>query len=85
MKVVGPEIGQLLVDVCCHDIGLEAVERARRWPTRSGKVVLDMGLTALARHYGMLAADPSREETPARPSTRRWGEPGYTPTLEAWT
>ncbi len=85
MKAVGPEIGGLLVDVCCHDIGLEVVERARGWPARSSKVVLDMGLTSLARHYGMLAANPSSEDSRTRSPARRWGEPGYTPTLEAWT
>lgn len=84
VKAVGPEIGRLLVDVCCHDLGLEAAERARGWPARSGKVVLDMGLTALARHYGMLPADPSSEGPTPRPAMRRWGEPGYKSTLDAW-
>jgi hypothetical protein len=85
MDVIGPDMGQLLIDVCCHDIGLESAERARRWPIRSGKVVLDMGLTALARHYGLEAA---ARDTPAPPQdrakARRWADPGFTPTLQRW-
>lgn len=77
---VGPEIAPLLLDVCCYEIGLEQAEKARGWPQRSGKVVLDMGLTALARHYGLLA--PDRPERSSRP--RRWTEDGYAPTLDTW-
>lgn len=88
MDVMGPEMGQLLLDVCCHDIGLESAERARRWPVRSGKVVLDMGLTALARHYGLEATPPLRDATAAsrtrRPPRRRWADPAFTPTLARW-
>jgi hypothetical protein len=80
LRTVGPEIAPLLLDVCCHEIGLEQAEKARGWPQRSGKVVLDMGLTALARHYGMLA--PERPDGASRP--RRWAEDGYAPTLDTW-
>jgi len=86
MTAVGAEMGDLLVDVCCHDIGLEAAERARGWPVRSGKVVLDMGLTALARHYGlepMPVRPDDRPPAPRRP--RRWVDAAYTPTLDRWT
>lgn len=88
MDVVGPEMGQLLVDVCCHDIGLESAERARGWPVRSGKVVLDMGLTALARHYGLVAVPTAREAAASKPSrqtaARHWADPAFTPTLARW-
>lgn len=70
----------MLVDVCCREVGLEAAERARGWPQRSGKVVLDMGLTALARHYGLIAPEPAGRS----PRPRSWMEEGYTASLDAW-
>ncbi|RTL68176.1 MAG: hypothetical protein EKK41_16090 [Hyphomicrobiales bacterium] len=80
IKAVGPEIASLLIDVCCHDIGLEVAERARGWPVRSCKVVLDMGLTQLARHYGLLreAADEPRTRA------RRWSDDAFAPNLDQW-
>ncbi len=79
LDTVGPGLAGLLLDVCCHDIGLEAAEKARAWPPRSAKVVLDMALTALARHYGLIAP-----ERPLSQRLRHWGDADYRPTLENW-
>ncbi len=72
---VGPELASLLIDVCCHLKGLEDAERKAGWPLRSAKVVLQLALTRLARHYGLLP--PGGE--PARMDVRHWGADNYRP------
>lgn len=79
LEAVGPELAGILVDVCCFDKGLQAAGQAAGWPERAAKVVLDLALTRLARHYGMIAP-----ERPAATRLRHWGDADYRPTLDEW-
>jgi hypothetical protein len=79
LEAVGSELGGILLDVCCFETGLETAEQAAGWPQRAAKVVLQLALTSLARHYGLIA--PERSPF-AR--LRHWGDEDYRPTIDAW-
>ena len=78
IAAAGPELGRMLMDVCCLLKGIEVAETGQGLPQRSGKVVLQLALTVLARHYGLIAP-------PAAPRDAahilQWGEADYRPRL----
>lgn len=87
LAAVGPELAGVLVDVCCHLKGLEQAEKQAGWPQRSGKVVLQLALTRLARHYGLdggsrrSGVDARAGECPVQ--LRHWGTADYRPKIHA--
>ena len=66
LEATGPEFSGLLLDVCCFLKGMEDIERERSWPARSAKVVLQLALDKLARHYGYAALAKGRSDAPIR-------------------
>jgi hypothetical protein len=80
VSAAGPEFSGILLDVCCFLNGLEQLERNAGWPQRSGKVVLQLALSRLARHYGIEEAGAAG---PSRAQPRHWGVADYRPAIDA--
>lgn len=80
LGAVGPELASVLIDVCCHLKGLEEAERHEGWPKRSGKVILQMALTSLARHYGLIS--DVEGSAGVRRRLQHWGASDYRPSVE---
>ncbi|HEX4298636.1 MAG TPA: DUF6456 domain-containing protein [Devosia sp.] len=52
-RVLPRDCAGVVIDVCGLLKGLQDVERERRWPRRSAKLVLRIGLDQLAQHFGI--------------------------------
>jgi Domain of unknown function (DUF6456) len=75
---VGPELSGILYQVCCVAAGFEHAERILNLPPRSGKAVIALGLTRLARNYGLIKSHrPQRTD-----SIAHWAIDGYRPAIQ---
>ena len=79
LQQAGPDLAGILIDVCCHLQGLAVAERSGGWPQRSGKVVLQIALRQLARHYGIVhERQPQQDQTV---KVQHWGADDYRPSI----
>jgi Domain of unknown function (DUF6456) len=74
---VGPELSGILYQVCCVAGGFEQAERILALPPRSGKAVLALALTRLARHYGLIKNHRPRNTD----SIAHWATDDYRPAI----
>ena len=79
LAAVGPELSGILVDVCCNLKGLEEAEKTEGLPQRSGKIVLQIALSRLASHYGLISDDRLTERIERK--LQHWGAEDYRPKI----
>ena len=60
---IPPDCWGVLTDICIYDKGLQQVEMDRRWPRRSAKLVLRIGLEQLTDLMGLGAAATGRDRS----------------------
>jgi hypothetical protein len=70
VRATGPDHANVLIDVCCLERGQSEIERASGWPQRPGKVVLQLALRQLARHYGLIRDNAQPSDKPSH--IRHW-------------
>ncbi len=73
---VGSDLSDILLDICCFQLGLSDAEKARGWPRRSGKLILQIALDRLAAHYGMGQA---KRPVSRHSAINHWGSKDYKP------
>ncbi len=60
------DCGFVVLDVCGFQKGLQLIETERKWPRRSAKLILRVGLEQAAKHFGLSAcasgAPPNRPQ-----------------------
>jgi len=78
LDYLGPELANIVFEVCCLASGLESAERQFGWPRRSAKLVLQIALTKLSEHYGLVRPDA---KPPHCAAIQHWGKEGFRPRI----
>ncbi len=78
LNEVGRDLSDILLDICCFQIGLAEAEKKHDWPRRSGKLILQIALDRLVQHYGMEEKGQRPDRQPVSKITH-WGDEGYKP------
>ncbi len=71
MLAVGPDFSGPLMDLCGFGRSVGEIEQGLGLPVRSGKVLLALGLRALARHYGLSSVATGATHQPIQSWGRR--------------
>ncbi len=72
-----PKFADILIEICCFLRGVEDSETKFGWPRRSGKLVLQLALSALARHYDGQSGNRDQTQMPFN----FWAQENYKPTI----
>ena len=74
-RALPADCADVVIDVCGFEKGLQEIETERRWPRRSAKLVLRIGLEAIAQHLGFT----QNATGPAGSRARSWLADGARP------
>lgn len=74
-RALPADCADIVIDICGFEKGLQEVEAERGWPRRSAKLVLRIGLEALAQRFGLTAGATGRD----RSRTSHWLGEGARP------
>ena len=79
LDAVGPDLSDVLIEVCCHLCGMDEAEKQLQLPQRSGRIVLQIALTRLGHHYGIIPHKHVHQYH--QTAIRHWGNEGYRPKI----
>jgi len=79
LDIVGTDLCDVLIEVCCHLKGMDEAEKHLHLPQRSGKIVLQIALTRLAQHYGLIPHQTTHHYKTT--GIRHWGDHSYRPKI----
>ncbi len=79
LEAVGADLADVLIEVCCHLKGMDEAEKSLSLPQRSGKIVLQIALTRLGQHYGLITRKTAHRYKSV--AIRHWGDETFRPKI----